>query len=175
MIMGLLSKSDHSKKESEARSNPKFTTTPPSTVDRSSSMASTEDSPPPYKFSSSTSTLPSGVDQSSSTASPKVSPPSYRSFPSTSTLPQAPPPRSGSGSNSRWPASPHAGDYQARIAKLEEDSKAHPHKKNWFKEKLNLADPTEREYYERRFLASGDGSDYEQNARIAMLGAGGLI
>jgi hypothetical protein len=53
---------------------------------------------------------------------------------------------------------------------MEEDSKAHPHKKSWIKEKLDLADPSEPEYYERRFTASGDGSNYEQTSRLAMLG-----
>jgi hypothetical protein len=146
--MGLLSKIKHSKEEcapAAARNNATSTTTPPSSIDLSSSMS--------Y---------------------PKASPQSY-TVSETSTLPKDPPPGYVSGSlSSTWPAVPRAGDYEARIAKKEEDSKAHPHKKSWIKKKLDLADPTEREYYERRFTASGEGSEYEQNSKIAMLGVGGL-
>lgn len=38
-----------------------------------------------------------------------------------------------------------------------------------------MADPTEREYYERRYTASGEGSDFEKNTRLAALAAGGGI
>jgi hypothetical protein len=60
------------------------------------------------------------------------------------------------------------------MAQLEEDAESHPHKKNWLKEKLNLADPTEKEYYDRRFKASGEGSDYEKASRLSMLTGAGV-
>ena len=53
---------------------------------------------------------------------------------------------------------------------MESDSKAHPQKKSWIKETFNLSDPTEQEYYERKYTASGEGSNYERTSRLAMLG-----
>jgi len=53
---------------------------------------------------------------------------------------------------------------------METESETHPQKKSWLKEKLNLAGPTEQEYYDRKFTASGDGSNYEQTSRLAMMG-----
>jgi hypothetical protein len=82
------------------------------------------------------------------------------------------PPGSGSGSNSHWPLAPHAGNYKERLAKMDEDAKEHPRKKSWLKEKLNLTDSTDPEYYDRRFTASGNGSDYEQ---ISQAITGGYI
>jgi hypothetical protein len=63
---------------------------------------------------------------------------------------------------------------------MEEDSKAESYKKIWTKEKFDLTDPTEPEYYERRFNASRNGSDYEHASRLAMLAGargrgGGLL
>jgi hypothetical protein len=148
--MGLFSKFRRSKEKyasTAAMNNPEFITTPPSTD-----------------------------DLSSSTASPKASSASYATSTSKSTSSKVSPESHGSGSHSNWPASPRAGDYKARMAELEEDSKLRPHKKSWLKEKLDLADPTEPEYYERRFTASGNGSDYEQASRIATVAGGaGLL
>lgn len=111
---------------------------------------------------------------SSSMASPKVVPQLHTSSASNSTLSEAPRPGYGSGSNSHWPAVPHSGDYKARIAQMDEDSKLQPHKKNWVKEKLDLADPTEKEYYERRYTASGKGSDFERVSQMSTQAIGGL-
>jgi hypothetical protein len=151
--MGLLSDLKHSKEEKHMKEEgahaptsktPIITTTPASTVDLSSMEY------------------------------PKDSPPSYTPSALTSTPPKAHLPAHGSSSHCSWPANPHAGDFKARVAQMEEDAKAEPHKKSWLKEKLNLKDPSEPEYYERRYTASGNGGDYEQASRIAMMGGGGF-
>jgi hypothetical protein len=120
-------------------------------------------------------TPPSTEDVSSSVEYPKGSPPPYTPYALTSTPPKAPPPAQRSGSNSHWPAVPHTTDYQARIAQKEEEAKAQPQRKSWIKKTFNLADPSDPEYYERRFTASGNGSDYEQANQYMAMGTGGVV
>lgn len=79
--------------------------------------------------------------------------------------------------DNKWLIHPHAGDYEARIHKLEADREAKdadgkPHKKNWLKDKLDLAGPDDPEYYERRYTASGNGSNYEQGNTLALISGG---
>jgi hypothetical protein len=49
---------------------------------------------------------------------------------------------------------------------MEEDSKKQPQKKNWFKEKFNLVDPSEREFYERR-----SSNDIKKAGRFSTIAA----
>jgi hypothetical protein len=144
--MGLLSKLKHSEEDqapTTVNSNTETSTTSQSTEDLSSSIM-------PSKF------CPSSDTSSKSTSTPsKAHQPERRSAPK------------------NWPAIPHAADYKERLAQMEEDSKTQPHKKSWLQKKLDLADPSEPEYYERRYTASGEGGEYEQVSRIARLGGGG--
>lgn len=91
-----------------------------------------------------------------------------------SAVPKDQAPGYDNSNRTHWPANPHAGDYQARIAQLEADAVAkeaagEPRKKNWIKDKFNLVGPDEPEYYERRYTKSGNGSDYEQNSMVALI------
>jgi hypothetical protein len=160
--MTLFSTSKHSEEEcapGTAGNNPEMTTTRPFSATMSSSMASSRETLPPYTTSTSTST-------------PILSPPPYTPSASTSTPRKAPSAGHRSVPAPNWPIIPGSGDYQARIAQLEDDSNAQPHKKSWLKDKLNMVDPNEREYYERRYTASGHGSDFEQTTRLAALAGG---
>ncbi|KAF2101317.1 hypothetical protein NA57DRAFT_53291 [Rhizodiscina lignyota] len=93
--------------------------------------------------------------------------------PSTTSIPKGPPPGHGAGNHSTWPAVPSAGDYKSRVAAIDQADKTegNEHKKSWLKEKLNLAGPDEKAYYDRRYKA-GEGSDYEQASQLAMIVGG---
>jgi hypothetical protein len=147
--MGLFSKSQHSKEETTpvvSDTKPNFTTAASSTT-----------------------------DVSSLTEFPKGSPPPYESHAPTSTNSKAPLPGHASNSNSRWPIVSHTSDYKARIAQQEANAGTEPPKKNWIKKTFNLADPSDADYYERKYTASGNGSEYEQTSQYALMASAGLL
>lgn len=122
--------------------------------------------------SSTTSVDPKNTDDASSIAEfPKGSRPTSAS---NST---APPPGYESHKKTPWPLVPFSSGYKEGVAQIAEgeNTMGEPRKKSWFKKTFNLADPSDSDYYERRYTASGEGSDYEKIQRIAGLNTGGVL